>query len=176
MRKLSSSSARRACKRYYPRFVPNWIYLFFNALYHLGLALWLGGVVVISFQVSPAILAALPRFQAVVIQAQILRRFARLRLLALLMILVGAGAKVLIWERFDFAPWLIVRWASIVMLAWALIFDLSRTRRLLAFGNGIELDVAADDPRRVIFELLYVRAEGLMRASALAAFIALVFS
>lgn len=156
--------------------MPNWIYLFFNLLYHLGLALWLGGAVVISFQTSPAILAELPRFQAIVVQAAILRRFARLRLLALLMILIGAGAKFLIWERFDIAPWLAIRWGAIVALAWALIFDLIRTRRLLAFGKGIELDVVADDPRRVLFEHFYVRAEGLMRASALAAFIALLFS
>jgi hypothetical protein len=92
------------------------------------------------------------------------------------MILVGAGAKFLIWERFDLQPWLAVRWGAIVLLAWALIFDLKGTRRLIAFGKGIELDVAADDPRRAVFELLYVRAEGLMRASVLAAFIALLFS
>lgn len=156
--------------------MPNWIYLFFNTLYHLGLALWIGGVVVIWACVGPSILGALPRFQAFVVQATILRRSARLRLLALLMILAGGGAKFLIWERFDMQPWLAVRWGAIVALAWALIFDLKGTRRLLAFGKGIELDVAADDPRREIFELLYVRAEGLMRASALAALIAILFS
>ena len=156
--------------------MPNWFYIFVNALYHLGLALWIGGVVVIWTSVSPPILDALPRFQAFVIQAAILRRSSRLRLLALLMILAGGGAKFLIWERFDMQPWLAVRWGAIVLLAWALIFDLKGTRRLLAFGKGIELDVAADDPRREIFELLYVRAEGLMRASVLAALIALLFS
>lgn len=156
--------------------MPNWFYMFVNALYHLGLALWIGGVVVIWTSASPAILGALPRFQAFVVQATILRRSARLRLLAMLMILVGAGAKFLIWERFDMQPWLAVRWGAIVLMAWALIFDLRGTRRLLACGKGIELDVAAEDPRRVIFELLYVRAEGLMRASALAALIALLFS
>jgi hypothetical protein len=156
--------------------VPNWLYIFFNALYHLGLALWIGGVVVIWTSVSPAILGALPRFQAFVVQATILRRSARLRLLAMLMILVGASAKFLIWERFDMQPWLAVRWGAIVLMAWALIFDLKGTRRLLACGKGIELDAADGDPRRVIFELLYVRSEGLMRASALAALIALLFS
>jgi hypothetical protein len=156
--------------------MPNWFYIFVNALYHLGLALWIGGVVVIWACVSPPILGALPRFQAFVIQAAILRRSARLRLLAMLMILAGGGAKFLIWERFDMQPWLAVRWGAIVLLAWALIFDLKGTRRLLAFGKGIELDAAADDPRREIFELLYVRAEGLMRASVLAALIALLFS
>jgi uncharacterized membrane protein len=156
--------------------VPNWIYLFFNALYHLGLGLWIGGAVVVSSLVAPSILAALPRHQAIVILGTILRRFARLRLLALLMIIAGAGAKVLIWERFDLAPWLAVRWVAIVLLAWALIFDLIRTRNLLAFGEGIPADAPADDPRRMIFELLYVRADGLMKASVVAAFFALLFS
>jgi hypothetical protein len=150
--------------------------MFVNALYHLGLALWIGVVVVIWACVSPPVLEALPRFQAIVVQAAVLRRSARLRLLAMLMILAGGGAKFLIWERFDMQPWLAVRWGAIVLMAWALIFDLKGTRRLLAFGKGIELDVAADDPRRTVFELLYVRAEGLMRASVVAAFIALLFS
>jgi uncharacterized membrane protein len=156
--------------------VPNWIYLFFNALYHLGLGLWIGGAVVVSAIVGPALFASFPRHQAIVIIVPILRRFARLRLAALLMILVGAGAKVLIWERFDLAPWLAVRWAAIVLLAWALLFDLLRTKRLVAFGAGIEPEAAPDDPRRLLFEILYVRAEGLMKASVVAAFFALVFS
>jgi hypothetical protein len=156
--------------------VPNWIYLFFNALYHLGLGLWIGGAVVLSAIVAPSLFASFPRHQAIVIMVPMLRRFARLRLGALLMILIGAGTKVLIWERFDLAPWLAVRWAAIVLLAWALLFDLMRTKRLVAFGAGIEPEAAPDDPRRLLFELLYVRAEGLMKASVVAAFFALVFS
>jgi hypothetical protein len=92
------------------------------------------------------------------------------------MIIVGAGAKVLIWERFDLAQWLAVRWLAIVLLAWALLFDLSRTRKLLAFGAGIEPEAPPDDPRRMLFELFYVRADGLMKASVVAAFFALLFS
>ena len=155
--------------------MPNWIYLFFNALYHLGLGLWIGGAVVISGIVTPAQFAAWPRHKAIVIMVPILRRFARLRLLALLMIIAGAGAKMLIWERFDLAPWLAVRWAAIVMLAWALLFDLSKTRRLVAFGAGIDPD-SPNDPLKVLFEQFYVSADGLMKASVLAAFIALLFS
>jgi uncharacterized membrane protein len=156
--------------------VPNWIYLFFNTLYHLGLGLWIGGAVVLSLLVAPTLFASLPRMTATSVLGTILRRFARLRLAALIMIIIGAGAKVLIWERFDLQPWLGVRWAAIVLLAWALIFDLIRTRKLLAFGVGIEPEAAPDDPRRIIFELLYVRAEGLMKASVVAAFFALLFS
>jgi hypothetical protein len=156
--------------------VPNWIYLFFNFLYHLGLALWIGGAVVISGIVAPAQFAAWPRHQAIVIMVPILRRFARLRLWALLMIIAGAGAKVLIWERFDLAPWLAIRWGAIVALAWALIFDLSKTRRLVAFGVGIDPESPPDNPVKLFFDYLYVRAEGLMKASVLAALIALLFS
>ncbi len=156
--------------------MPNWIYLFFNALYHLGLALWIGGAVVLSAIVAPSLFASLPRHQAIILMTPILRRFARLRLGALLMILVGAGAKALIWERFALTPLLAVRWVAIVLLAWALLFDLLRTKRLVAFGAGIEPEAAVEDPRRLIYDLFYVRAEGLMKASVVAAFFALIFS
>jgi hypothetical protein len=176
MAKLSLRCPLRACKRYYLASVPNWIYLFFNALYDLGLAIWIGGAVVISAIVAPALFARFPRFQAIVIMAPILRSFARLRLAALFMIIAGAGAKMLIWERFALTPLLAVRWVAIVLLAWALLFDLSRTRRLVAFGAGIDPESPADDPLKLLFEILYVRAEGLMKASVVAAFFALLFS
>jgi uncharacterized membrane protein len=156
--------------------MPNWIYLFFNALYHTGLALWIGGAVVLAGVVAPALFAAFPRHQTIVISVPILRRFARLRLAALVMIIVGAGAKVLIWERFALTPSLAVRWGAIVLLAWALLFDLIRTKRLVAFGAGIEAEAAPDDPRVVLFDYLYTRADGLMKASVVAAFVALIFS
>src|SRR5258708_18522700 len=73
MGKLSLRCPLRVCKRYYLRSVPNWIYLFFNALYLLGLAIWIGGVVVISAIVAPAQFARFPRHQAIVIMAPILR-------------------------------------------------------------------------------------------------------
>lgn len=156
--------------------MPNWIYLFFNALYHLGLALWIGGAVILSAIVAPSLFASFPRHQAIILMAPILRRFARLRLGALLIILIGAGAKALIWERFALTPWLAVRWGAIVLLAWALLFDLIRTKKLLALGAGIEPEAAPEDPRRLIYYLFYVRAEGLMKASVVAALFALVFS
>lgn len=156
--------------------MPNWIYLFFNALYHLGLGLWIGGAVVLSAIVAPSLFTSLPRHQAIVLMAPILRRFARLRLGALLMILIGAGAKVLIWERFALSPWLALRWVAIVLLAWALLFDLLRTKKLVAFGAGIEPEAPPDDPRRLILDVFYVYAEGLMKASVVAAFFALIFS
>jgi len=156
--------------------MPNWIYLFFNALYHAGLALWIGGAIVLAGVVAPALLAAFPRHQAIVVSVPMLRRFARLRLAALVMIIIGAGAKALVWERFALTPWLAIRWGAIVLLAWALLFDLIRTKKLVAFGVGVEAEAAPDDPRVVFFDYFYTRAEGLMKASVVAAFIALIFS
>ena len=156
--------------------MPNWFYLFVNTLYHLGLGLWIGGAVVLSALVAPALFAALPRHQAVGIFGPILRRFARLRLAALVMIIVGAGVKFLIWERHDMAPWLAVRWAAIVLLAWALVVDLSRTSRLIRSLASVGPDIPPDDPRRQFNDLMHIRADGIMKASVVAAFIALLFS
>jgi uncharacterized membrane protein len=156
--------------------VPNWLYLFFNALYHLGLGLWIGGTIVLGALVAPALFKALPRHDAGSIFGGILLRFARLRAAALIMIIVSAAAKVLIWERNDMAPWLAVRWAAIVLLAWALVVDIRRTGKMMQWHSGIGPDVADDDPRRLYFNLLHVRAEGLMKASIVAAFFALLFS
>jgi uncharacterized membrane protein len=86
--------------------MPNWFYLFFNALYHLGLALWIGGAVAIGALAAPALFAALPRHEAGGIFGQILRRFARLRAAALLLIVIGAGAKYLRWETHAATPML----------------------------------------------------------------------
>ena len=72
-----------------------WPIVFFSALYDLGLAFWIGGAVVISGIVAPAQFAAHTRHKAIVIMTPILRSFARLRLAALLMILAGAGARLL---------------------------------------------------------------------------------
>lgn len=156
--------------------MPNWLYLFFNALYHLGLGLWIGGTIVLGALVAPALFAALPKHDAGGIFGGILRRFARLRVAALIMIIVSAAAKFLIWERNDMAPWLAVRWAAIVLLAWALVFDIRGIGKMMIWREGLGPDDAADDPRRVYFEYLHVRAEGLMKASLVAAFFALLFS
>ena len=156
--------------------MPNWFYLFFNVLYHLGLAFWIGGALVLAAVVEPALFGALPRHEAIGIFAPILRRFARLRVVALLLILIGAGAKFLIWERFDLAPWLAVRWAAIVLLAWALLFDVLRTGRLMQLLAGVGPDVAPDDPRRQFNDVMHIHANGLMKASVIAAFLALLFS
>ncbi len=35
--------------------MPNWLHLFTNLVYHLGLALWIGGTIVLGALVAPAL-------------------------------------------------------------------------------------------------------------------------
>jgi hypothetical protein len=157
--------------------VPNWFYLFFNLLYHLGLALWIGGAVALGALTAPVLFGALPRHQAGGIFAPVLRRFARLRAGALVLIVIGAGAKFVHWETHAATPWLVIRWVAIAFLAFDLVYELLFIERPMnAMRANLGSDVAADDPKRLRFNVLHGRAEGLMKASLAAAFVALFFS
>src|SRR5215470_6324481 len=70
------------------RAMPNWSYILINALYHLGLALWIGGAIALGALAAPVLFRSLPRQQAGSIFGPTLRRFARLRAVALLLIVV----------------------------------------------------------------------------------------
>ena len=157
--------------------MPNWFYLFFNVLYHLGLALWIGGAIVLGALVAPALFGALPRHEAGGIFGPILRRFSRLRAAALVLIVFGAGAKYLRWETHAASPWLVIRWIAIAFLAFDLVYEIIVLERPLeALRKGLGPDVPADDPGRLRFNALHRRAEALLKASILAAFVALLFS
>src|SRR5437879_9334043 len=80
--------------------MPNWLHLFVNGLYHLGLALWIGGAVALGALSAPVLFGALPRQQAGSIFGPTLRRFAKLRLCAVALMIVGAGAKHIVFESF----------------------------------------------------------------------------
>ncbi len=157
--------------------MPNWFYLVINLLYHLGLALWIGGAVALGALTAPALFANLPRPQAGGIFGAILRRFARVRIGALVVILIGAGTKYMLWETHAATPWIAVRWLAIAFLAFSLLYEIVFLERPMAvLRTGLGADVPADDPKRVRFNVLHGRAEGLMKASLLAAFVALFFS
>jgi uncharacterized membrane protein len=155
--------------------LPNWLYLIFQFLYDLGLALWIGGTIVLGAATAPVLFKSLPRPQAGAIFGTILGKFARIQAIALLMIVVGAAARFLIWERHAATFWLVGRWSAIVLLAWALLGQMSIQKKMRVFGSdlGPETD---DNPVRIVFQHLHTRAEGLMKASLIAAFIALFFS
>jgi uncharacterized membrane protein len=154
--------------------LPNWIYLIFHLFYHLGLALWIGGAIALGACAAPELFKALPKYQAGAIFGPILGRFTRIRTWALLMIVIGAGAKFLIWERHAVSPWLAGRWAAIVALAWALLAEMSFQKKIRIFS--VNLGPEDDNPVRDLFQYFHTRAEGLMKASVIAALIALFFS
>jgi len=147
----------------------------FVFLYDVGLALWIGGTIVLGAAVAPVLFKSLPRPQAGGIFGPILARYARIQAIALLMIVIGAGARFLIWERHAATLWLIGRWAAIVMLAWALLGQMSIQRKMRVIGSNLGPETE-ENPVRIIFQHLHIRAEGLMRASVIAAFIGLFFS
>jgi uncharacterized membrane protein len=154
--------------------LPNWIYLIFHLLYHLGLAIWIGGAFVLGAGTAPELFKALPKYQAGAIFGPIIGRFMRMRAWALLMIVIGAGAKFLIWERHAVDPWIACRWGAIVLLAWALLWEMSLQRKMRVFA--VNLGPEDDNPVRDLFQYFHTRAEGVMKVSVIAALIALFFS
>ena len=155
--------------------MPNWFYLILQLFYDLGLAIWIGGALVLGAAVAPELFKALPKQQAGAIFGPILGRFLRMRAFALLMIVISAGARFLIWERHAATFWLAGRWGAIVLLAWALLGERSIQRKMRVFATNLGPETE-DSPVREIFRLLHIRAEGVMKASLIAALIALFFS
>ena len=142
--------------------MPNWLYLVVNLAYHLGLALWIGGSVTLGALVAPALFKALPKEQAGAIFGPTLRRFSRLRIFAIALIIAGAAAKYLRWERHASNPWLAIRWAAIAFLAAVVVYEVRY------------LEPALD--RRIDFAKLHHRAEVLMKTGLVVAIVALFFS
>ncbi|HXH94731.1 MAG TPA: hypothetical protein VNN25_24355 [Thermoanaerobaculia bacterium] len=156
--------------------MPNWFYIFVNGLYLAGVSIWIGGGIVVTGVVIPEIFRLQPRHEAVLLAVGVLRRFARIRVIALFLMLAGAGIKVLVWERHEIQPWMAVRWGAIVLMAWALVVDLLRHRRLNALATSVTPQLPSDDPQREVLDIFRIYAEGIMRASLVAALIALLFS
>ncbi|HEV2718413.1 MAG TPA: DUF4149 domain-containing protein [Thermoanaerobaculia bacterium] len=142
--------------------MPNWLHLLFNGLFHLGLALWIGGAVALGALAAPVLFGALPRQQAGSIFGPTLRRFAKLRLGAVALMIVGAGGKYLIFERHARTPWITLRWVVIAILAVIVVYEIAVLHPAMERLRG--------DPA---FARLHRRSEGLMKASLAVAVIAL---
>lgn len=152
--------------------MPNWLHILFNGLYHLGLALWIGGAVALGALTAPALFKALPRRDAGAIFGPILRRFAYLRLAAVALIVIGAALKFLMFETHAATPWILLRWLMIAFLAAVVLYEIgSMHPRMQALREqGLE-GTRADE-----FGRLHKRAEALMKSSLVAAVIALFLS
>lgn len=156
--------------------MPNWLHLVTNLIYHLGLALWIGGAVVLGALVAPALFRELPRPQAGGIFGPTLRRFARVRLGALIATAAAAAFKFAVWEK-ETTVWISLRWAALLFMAVAVLYEIAVLERALE-ARRVHLTpaMAEDHPERRAFNALHKRAEGLMKASLVAALIALFLS
>lgn len=143
--------------------MPNWLHIVFNGLFHLGLALWIGGVVALGALVAPALFRSLPRPDAGAIFGPILRRFAYVRLAAVALMVIGAGAKYLKFETHAATPWIALRWAFIALLAIIVVYEIGVLHP--------RMERRGDD-----FARLHKRAEALMKVSLVAAVLALFLS
>lgn len=143
--------------------MPNWLYLLFHFLYTAGLAIWIGGAITLGAFVAPALFRSMPREQAGAIFGPLLRRFAKLRLIAAIMVIAGAGVKYTVWETHAASPWIAIRWTAIAFLALTVVYE-------------VFVLYPAVEARGPSFDRLHRRSEVLMKASTIAAFVALFFS
>lgn len=146
--------------------MPNWAYLAINFLYHLGLAIWIGGALALGALVAPALFKALPRQDAGAIFGPTLRRFSRVRVAAIALVIAGAAVKYLQWERHAANPWIAIRWLAIAFLALDVVYEIAWLEPSLERARG---DAA-------VFGRLHKRSEMLMKTALIAAVVALFFA
>jgi Domain of unknown function (DUF4149) len=146
--------------------MPNWAYLAINFLYHIGLAVWIGGTFVLGALVAPALFKALPRADAGAIFGPTLRRFSRIRVGAVALIVIGAAVKYLVWERHAATLWIAIRWAAIAALAIDVAYEIAFLEPALERARG----------EAAVFGRLHQRSEMLMKSALLAAVVALFFA
>jgi len=140
--------------------VPNWLHLVTNLFYHLGLAVWIGGALALGALTAPALFRELPRPQAGGIFGAILRRFARVRLAALVVTILAAAVKFLVWETHARSVWIGIRWAALALMAAAVLYEIL----------SLEPAIHKRDER---FPILHKRSEMLMKVTLLAALVAM---
>ncbi|HYO79489.1 MAG TPA: DUF4149 domain-containing protein [Thermoanaerobaculia bacterium] len=156
--------------------MPNWPHLVTNLFYHLGLAVWIGGTLVLGALVAPALFRALPRPQAGGIFGPTLRRFARVRVVALLVTIAAAAVKHVVWES-GAMTWIGVRWLALLLMAVAVVYEIAVLERALETRRlQLTPEMAEDHPQRVAFNTLHRRAERVLKGSLFAAAIAMLLS
>ena len=145
--------------------MPNWLYLAINFLYQIGLAIWIGGSIVLGALVAPMLFKAMPRAEAGAIFGPTLRRFSRLRVIAVLLVILGAAGKYVGWERNASSPWIAIRWLAIAILAFSVVYEIGYLEPALERNRGQEA-----------FARLHRRSEVLMKSTLVVAVVALLLS
>src|SRR3954447_9798456 len=151
--------------------MPNWLYIVTHTFYLLGLTIWIGGGVILGALVAPALFRSLPRPQAGGIFGPILRKFSRLRLAAVVVMIITAAIKHFVWETHAISIWISIRWLALVVMAEIVTYELLGLEPAMAATRPGH---AADDPKRIEFQRLHERSESLMKAGLAFALIALL--
>ena len=156
--------------------MPNFLALALNALYHVSLGVWLGGGIALGALAAPELFRQLPRAQAGGIFAPVLKRFARVRLVAIILAIAAAAAKHFVWETHSANIWIVIRWAALTFMAVAVLYEIAALQPAMERLRPRIAGAADDDPARAGFGRLHRRSEALLKASLLAAVVAIFFS
>ena len=107
--------------------MPNWAYLLVTLVYNLALAVWIGGAIALGALAAPTMFGGMERSKAGELFGAILRKFARLRLAALVFAIAAAGVKYFFWESRAGAQhglWVALRWSAMVIMAVAVLYEI----------------------------------------------------
>lgn len=158
--------------------MPNWGYLFVSLAYDLALCLWIGGGAILGALVAPALFRHLKsKPQAGELFGGLLRKYARLRLVALFVIIAAAAVKFLLWETNATAGnkgiWILLRWAAIVVMAASVFYEMFYLEKAIPRARAESSDESAPSAK---FQQLHTRAESVLKTSLAAAVVALFFN
>ena len=153
--------------------MPNIFALTVSAVYHLALAIWLGGGIALGALTAPELFRQLPRPQAGGIFAPILRRFARLRLGAVIVALIAAGTKHFLWETHAANVWILMRWVALTFMTVAVLYEIAALQPAMEKLRPLLTEGREDDPRRALFGRLHKRSEALLKGALVATVVAI---
>ncbi len=157
--------------------MPNFLFLLLSFAYHLALAIWIGGAIALGALTAPELFRQMPRQQAGGIVGPILRRFARLRLAALVVAIIAAATRHMLWETHTASPWIAIRWAALFLLAARVAYEIAALEPAMQRHRSlIRPEGGEADPNRLVFMVLHRRSEAMMKLSLLVALLALFLS
>ncbi|MEP7004080.1 MAG: DUF4149 domain-containing protein [Chloroflexota bacterium] len=149
-------------------------------LYHLALALIVGGAFVLGSAVAPAIFtAARTPGEGGLLFGSILARFDQLAILSVVLLTVTSVLKLLAFEDIAIGPRLVARWVALVALAIAVLYGSawsSPVARTLREQTKNFDELPDGHPIRVEFGRLHRSSTRAMRVALLAGVVALFLS
>lgn len=150
-------------------------------LYHLALAILVGGAFVLGTAVAPAVFtAARSRGEAGAIFGGALARFDGFAILALIVLVVTSALKAVAFELTgSLEPRLLARWTVLAVLAAATLYSSAWAnpvaRSIRGATPGFD-DLPASSPARVEFSRLHERSRRAMSLAVVAGLLALFLS